>query len=107
MIDSWNPGVDFLSIQINGVIFTKLYKNVASTNTCGKNDLNEEYQQANIDFKTNQQSIDIQITSNFKTGMESNIRSFGITEFTIYVFECMPQCAKCNDGTSCSSCLRG
>ncbi|EGR34518.1 leishmanolysin family protein, putative, partial [Ichthyophthirius multifiliis] len=105
MID-FKDGVDLLYFTVNNVPITNLYKNVASTNLCGRYDVNEEYQQANIDFENNDKSIDIKITTNYNVDSESIQKFFGVTEFVIYGFECMPQCGKCANSTSCISCRR-
>ncbi|EGR34373.1 hypothetical protein IMG5_014270 [Ichthyophthirius multifiliis] len=107
IIDDWVIGTDFLSFMINGNISTCLFKNNASTNLCGQQKFNEEYQQADIEYITNNQELEIEITSNYQKTYDNYTRSFGITKLFIYAYECMPQCAGCTNGTSCSSCFKG
>ncbi|EGR34451.1 leishmanolysin family protein, putative [Ichthyophthirius multifiliis] len=81
--------------------------NQSSTNTCGRDYPNEEYQQANIEYKSNSNKVNISISNDFNSDTNSYFRSFGIREFVFYVYECMPQCAGCTNDTSCSSCYEG
>ncbi|EGR29541.1 zinc finger lsd1 subclass family protein, putative, partial [Ichthyophthirius multifiliis] len=107
MIDHWDFKREFLYFKINGSLAAKLQKVFTFQILCARKHLKEKYQQADFDFQTNDTLLDITITNEIFINNDAFLKSFGITEFEIYAFECMPQCAKCNNDTSCSSCFDG
>ncbi|EGR32972.1 zinc finger lsd1 subclass family protein, putative [Ichthyophthirius multifiliis] len=103
MLDTWDSG-EFFIVLINGNEAFRAEKVNGSNQLCGF-PTNEDAQSANFVYKTSDKNIEVLFTNNSDEG--PNTESIGISQFIIYVNECMAECLECTDNISCSKCQVG